>query len=59
MLLVWHIFQEVYRHLQSQGLGLKEGSIVDATIISALTSTKNREGKRDPEMHQTRNGTAW
>ena len=53
------LFEEVNRHLQSQGLSVREGSIVDATIISAPTSTKNKAGKRDPEMHQTKKGNAW
>ena len=40
-------------------LRLREGTIVDATIIEALSSTKNRAGERDPEMHQTRKGNQW
>jgi IS5 family transposase len=38
---------------------LKRGSIVDATIIAAPSSTKNAEGERDPEMHQTKKGNQW
>lgn len=53
------IFAAINAHLAEQGLLLKEGSIVDATIIEAPSSTKNREGRRDPEMHQTRKGNAW
>lgn len=53
------IFKEVNRYLDKQGLMLKEGSIVDATIIEAPTSTKNENGKRDPEMHQTKKGNEW
>jgi len=53
------IFQEMGRYLQSQGLRISSGTIVDATIISAPSSTKNSEGKRDPEMHQTRKGKDW
>jgi IS5 family transposase len=53
------IFQKVNRHLQEQGLMLREGSIVDASIIDAPSSTKNHDGKRDPEMHQTRKGKQW
>ena len=53
------IFKEVNKHLGREGLILKEGSIVDATIISAPTSTKNKEGKRDTEMHQTKKGNEW
>jgi IS5 family transposase len=45
--------------LQSSGFKLKTGTIVDATIIGAPSSTKNKEGKRDPEMHQTRKGQQW
>ena len=46
-------------HLQSQGVRITTGTIVDATIIHAPSSTKNREQKRDPEMHQTRKGKQW
>ena len=53
------ILKEVNRHLEKEGLLLREGTIVDATIISAPTSTKNKEGKRDPEMHQTKKGNEW
>lgn len=53
------ILKEVNRHLEKEGLLLREGTIVDATIISAPTSTKNREGERDPEMHQTKKGNEW
>lgn len=44
------------QHLSAKGLLLKEGTIVDATLIAAPPSTKNREGKRDPEMHQSKKG---
>lgn len=53
------ILKEVNRHLEKEGLLLREGTIVDATIIAAPTSTKNKEGKRDPEMHQTKKGNEW
>ena len=53
------LFDEVNRHLKAEGLTLREGSIVDATIISAPTSTKNSSGKRDPEMHQVKKGNEW
>lgn len=53
------ILKEVNRHLEKEGLLLREGTIVDATIISAPTSTKNQSGKRDPEMHQTKKGNEW
>ncbi|RQS03432.1 IS5 family transposase [Burkholderia sp. Bp8998] len=45
--------------LAQQGLLLKEGTVVDATLIAAPSSTKNQEGKRDPEMHQTKKGNQW
>jgi IS5 family transposase len=53
------IFAAVNKHLQRKGLLLKKGSIVDATIIAAPSSTKNVEGERDPEMHQTKKGNQW
>ena len=46
-------------HLGERGLSLRQGTIVDATIIHAPSSTKNREGKRDPEMHQTKKGNQY
>jgi IS5 family transposase len=48
------ILARVNAYLSPKGLMLKRGSIVDATIIAAPSSTKNAEGKRDPEMHQTK-----
>lgn len=53
------LFKEVNKHLEKNGLMLREGSIVDATIISAPSSTKNKTGQRDPEMHQTKKGNEW
>jgi IS5 family transposase len=53
------ILKEVNAHLARKGLLLKRGSIVDATIIAAPSSTKNAGGERDPEMHQTRKGNQW
>ena len=53
------LFEEVGRHLQAKGLKVSSGTIVDATIINAPSSTKNAEGKRDPEMHQTKKGNQW
>ena len=50
------LFAEVGRVLQASGVKLKTGTIVDATIIGAPSSTKNKEKARDPEMHQTRKG---
>ena len=46
-------------HLARRGLMLKRGTIVDATIIAAPSSTKNKSGERDPEMHQTKKGNQW
>jgi len=53
------IFAEVGRILQQRGLKLSAGTIVDATIIAAPSSTKNAEQQRDPEMKQTRKGNQW
>ena len=53
------IFAEVRTLLEERRLLLKSGTIVDATIIEAPTSTKNVEGARDPEMHQTKKGGGW
>ena len=51
--------EEINAHLESQGLRLREGTIVDATIAEAPSSTKNRAGERDPEMRQTKKGKQW
>jgi IS5 family transposase len=53
------ILKAVNAHLARKGLLLKRGSIVDATIIAAPSSTKNASGERDPEMHQTKKGNQW
>jgi len=53
------IFEQVGRVLVERGLRLSRGTIVDATIIAAPSSTKNAEGERDPEMHQTKKGNEW
>ena len=53
------IFSEVGRVLQERGLRLSAGTIVDATIIAAPSSTKNAEQQRDPEMRQTKKGNQW
>ena len=53
------LFEAVNLHLASRGLKLSEGTIVDATIIHAPSSTKNREKKRDPEMHSTKKGNQY
>ena len=46
-------------HLQARGVRITTGTIVDATILHAPSSTKNREQQRDPEMHQTKKGNQW
>ena len=51
------LFAEINAHLESRGL--REGTIVDATIIEAPSSTKNQAGQRDPEMHQVKKGNQW
>ena len=53
------LFDEVRRHLAEKGLKVATGTIVDATIISAPSSTKNAAKARDPEMHQTKKGNQW
>ncbi len=53
------IFAEIRSLLEEKRLLLKAGTIVDATIIHAPSSTKNQSGKRDPEMKQTRKGNVW
>ena len=53
------IFAEVRTLLEEKRLLLKSGTIVDATIIAAPSSTKNAQGERDPQMHQTHKGKNW
>ena len=53
------LFAKVGEVLQQSGFKLKTGTIVDATIIGAPSSTKNADNARDPEMHQTRKGNQW
>ena len=53
------LFAEVNALLAERGAFLREGTIVDATIIAAPPSTKNKGKERDPEMHQTKKGNAW
>ena len=52
------VFEAVSQHLRDQGLQLSQGTIVDATILGAPSSTKNRAKARDPQMHQTPDGQA-
>ena len=53
------LFAQVGQELQARGFKLNTGTIVDATIIGAPSSTKNADKARDPEMHQTRKGQQW
>lgn len=53
------MLESVNAHLARKGQSLRAGTIVDATIISAPSSTKNADKVRDPEMHQTRKGNQW
>ena len=53
------ILETINNYLQDKDLSLRQGTIVDATIIHAPSSTKNKEGKRDPEMHQTKKGNQY
>ena len=52
-------FAQVVSMLMDRGLILKKGTIVDSTIISAPSSTKNKEKKRDPDAHQVKKGNTW
>lgn len=53
------LFERINAYLASQGIQVSGGTMVDATIIDAPSSTKNRDKARDPEMHQTRKGNQW
>ena len=53
------LFEEINAHLAGLGHRLKTGTIVDASIITAPSSTKNRTGERDPQMRQTKKGNQW
>jgi IS5 family transposase len=53
------MLEAVNVHLEAKGIKIATGTIVDATIIHAPSSTKNSTGERDPEMHQTRKGKQW
>ena len=53
------LFAVVNKHLCARGIKVGTGTIMDATIIAAPSSTKNEDGKRDPEMHQTKKGNQW
>ena len=53
------LFTAINADLTARGLLLREGTLVDATLIAAPSSTKNQKKQRDPEMHQTRKGNQW
>ena len=53
------LLETVNEYLARRGIRIHCGTIVDATIVQAPSSTKNRRGERDPEMHQTRKGKQW
>jgi len=53
------LFQQVHAYLERQGIKIGTGTIIDATIISAPPSTKNKDKSRDPDMHQTKKGNQW
>jgi IS5 family transposase len=53
------IFEAVSAHLEDKGALLRGGTIMDATLIAASPSTKNKDGKRDPEMSQSKKGNQW
>ena len=53
------LFEGINAHLCERGLLLREGTMVDATIIAAPPSTKNKDHERDAEMHQTKKGNEW
>ena len=53
------LFQYVLEYLDKNGIKVGKGTIVDASIISAPPSTKNKDRSRDPDMHQTRKGNQW
>ena len=50
------IFEAVKTHLNLREMTMREGTIVDATLIAAPSSIKNKDGKRDPEIHQSKKG---
>ena len=57
--LTQRIFEEINAHLAEKGLFMREGTIVDATIVAAAPSTKNKAKQRDPEMKQTKKGKQY
>jgi len=53
------IFETVKHHLSARGMTMRQGTIVDATLIATPSYTKNKPGKRDPEKHKTKKGNQW
>jgi transposase, IS5 family len=53
------LFKQINQHLEQRGLLMRQGTIVDATIMAAPTSTKNASGTRDPEMSSVKKGNEW
>lgn len=53
------LFEAANKHLSAKGIKIGTGTIMDATIIAAPSSTKNEDGTRDPQMHQTKKGNQW
>jgi IS5 family transposase len=53
------LFNTINQHLTEQKLFLKQGTIIDASLIAAPSSTKNALGERDPDMHQSKKGQQW
>jgi IS5 family transposase len=53
------IFDKINEHLGAKGLLLREGTIVDASLVAAPPSTKNKDKARDSEMHQSKKGNQW
>lgn len=53
------LFAQINAHLSERGLLMREGTMIDATLIAAPSSTKNSTGTRDPDMHSTKKGNQW
>ena len=53
------LLSRIHQHLAARGLRLRQGTVVDSTLIAAPSSTQNEQKARDPEMHQTRKGKNW
>jgi transposase, IS5 family len=53
------IFETAKAHLKANGMAMKQGTNIDATLIAVPSSTKSKAGERDPEIHQTKKGNQW